>query len=274
MVKKRIKLTRREKVSHFRWEFLRRNKNYVSDFVQKIPNYSETVFATEGLRKKEYEYFLKKYGIYFPINPAYSFHELKKISENEMTSMDNIKNGKAINFLGAFLQLEAIRMQSELWINPMQKAGLFNSVIDSHLLGNENIFALKLAEKVFLLTHKTGKKDKGPVILKKFQGDVSKITINLDLSLPKNEIMKHLEHEISKWKEIYNKNYKARIRIENYDNYLRVYIYVDKYGFDKAAKRFYKSDIDRGEKHYAIKKIKRDYARCQKLINGGYRQIR
>lgn len=66
----------------------------------------------------------------------------------------------------------------------------------------------------------------------------------------------------------------SRARFGEYKRYLKVYDLVIKgKTLKEIAKRLYSGDIER-DMNYAIRKVRRDYDRCKRLIDGGYRQIR
>jgi len=118
-----------------------------------------------------------------------------------------------------------------------------------------------------------------PLILELDQGyDVATPLISgdfiLDIQHPKKEIMAKFEAYIDEYINNFNKvdkDKRQRNRLEEYQRYLDVYDLKNKgWGWDKLAERFYKSDTENGRISYARMKIKRDFNRCKKLIDGGF----
>lgn len=104
----------------------------------------------------------------------------------------------------------------------------------------------------------------------------------IDLEYPKETILRRISDYLDEYKKVRNKEDADmhRTRFGNYDNYLKVYDLREQgWSWDKLANKFYKGDVERanlGVKgiNYAKRKVKRDYERCKKLIEGGYGQIR
>jgi len=108
-------------------------------------------------------------------------------------------------------------------------------------------------------------------------------SFTIALSFPKRTIMwsfeKQLNYHLQQYKKFLKKQRekinKSRVRIENYNRYLEVFDLKNKgWGFDRLAKKFYASDVDRGGLSFAKMKVKRDYNRCNELIKYGHQQIR
>jgi len=100
--------------------------------------------------------------------------------------------------------------------------------------------------------------------------------INLDN--PKPLIMKSFENQLNRYIKEYQKTEHSkdtpatRARLKLYDVYLRIYDHREKgWSWSRLANRFFKHIEDR---NYAIRKVKREYQQCRKLIEEGYRHIR
>lgn len=96
----------------------------------------------------------------------------------------------------------------------------------------------------------------------------------VDIRYPKETLFKNFKTMVN-----FYKNFVTDIRIDKrkrfgeYDRYLAVYdLFEEGWSWDRLARKFYKADMERSS-NYARKKVKRDYERCLKLIDGGYRQI-
>jgi len=105
----------------------------------------------------------------------------------------------------------------------------------------------------------------------------SKIHLDVDLRFPKERIMERIEDVIDEALAISRKKGKVmdlRKRLVQYEAYLRTFDLKNK-GLNWAAlaKKFYKNDFDR-DVNYAKRKVKRDYERCCRLSEFGFRQIR
>ncbi|MDP1852913.1 MAG: hypothetical protein Q8L26_01710 [Candidatus Omnitrophota bacterium] len=113
---------------------------------------------------------------------------------------------------------------------------------------------------------------------KRIKKGFDKIHLEIDLKFPKKSIMKNVEEVIDNSLAILPKKYEnvdSRKRFAHYEGYLKIFDLKNKgWTWNKLAKKFYKNDVDRNELNYAKRKVKRDYERCVKLVEGGFRQIR
>jgi hypothetical protein len=107
-----------------------------------------------------------------------------------------------------------------------------------------------------------------------YRGDVSQICIEVDLTLPKKQVMVDVEKEISAWKTIYRKNVKSRTRNDMYATYLQIYDLKKKKKktHSQIAQIAYPQET--GNLDSTIQKVKRNYKEAKKLVEGGYVKIR
>ncbi len=97
------------------------------------------------------------------------------------------------------------------------------------------------------------------------------LTLLVDVTHRERLILSEFKKLISFWKKI--RRTENRNRCEAYKQYLRVYDAKERgWSWAKLAQFFYPNDA--GTTDYAKQKVMRDYKRCVKLINGGYRQIK
>lgn len=113
---------------------------------------------------------------------------------------------------------------------------------------------------------------------KRIKKGFDKIHLEIDMRFPKERIMKSVEETINNCLAILPKKYKdvnSRKRFSQYEGYLKIFDLRNKgCSWNQLAEKFYKNDIDRNELNYAKRKAKRDYERCAKLVESGFRQIR
>ncbi len=276
-ISKPAKLTRQQKVGFCRWEPLRRNENYIADFKNKIPDWKKVVCYGMHRNKNINKYFQRQYGLYFPINPKLSFFDITKIMKaNYLGKKIRREHTDIIN---AYMGLLSVRWGKTLFSEPKEQNPSIEAVMRCHPLGDDEVFLFNTKKYRFLVKVDLSKPIGSPKrqIIKngrQYNGDLSKVVLLVDLTLPKPEIMRSIEKEIGVWKYFYSQQVnRNKIRLENYIDYLSVYDFVNKYGVEKAAENFYEND-SKQNKHYAIRKVRRDCNRFQELINGGYRQIR
>ncbi|MFH1310464.1 MAG: hypothetical protein ABIH85_07300 [Candidatus Omnitrophota bacterium] len=254
-----------------RWEFLRRNEKYAKDFKDKVLSDGNGIYLNFFHQKNSNtcNYFKKEYGIHFVINPKYSYEQLQRIL-TKMVKLGEIRD--LLAFTAALFSLGVIDLEAHIPDFLCPGVTRTGAIIDSYLLENDSISIGKLNNKVvFLDTDTEGGLDKYP-FLDKYDGDVSKICIEVDLSLPKPEVMEDLEKEVAMWKELYRRNNKKRSRYDMYETYLQIYDLKKKNTYSQIAEIAYPQE--RESLDSTIQKVKRNYKAAKKLIEGGYMQIR
>jgi len=223
----------------YKWEFLRRNKEYRSDYfvITKEYHIYDLLKALRNRRRSDVDNWskantlLSKWGIRNPLNPHFSYIDFWKMSS------------------------EKIR-----WFQWSLKGDHFDALLSWSNLAN--------LSDIEILTK------------------VSDVEFRVDLFAPKEYILYEFEKAIDKLKmriktalmNLYSEKGKAyslsfRKKLANYKRYLEVYdLRCKKWSWDKLANKFYKNDG--GGINYARLKVKRDFKRCQRFIESGYKQLR
>ena len=194
------KLTRREQIAYYRWEFLRKNKQYKLDFRNKIPNSKKVLcFGLEG-DKRLHSYFAQKYKLYFPIDPKLSFFDIEEIiiklgkKENRKFKTREPFSMEYISIITAFLRLHDVRIGENIFTMPNQLSAISSPVINSHPIDNEFLHAYKIGKHILMF-------EKGEYI-KLCPGDLSRISLEVDITMPKKEISKAIDKESHRKREL------------------------------------------------------------------------
>ena len=273
------KLKKQEKVAYYRWEFLRRNEEYIKDFNKYFPNFEKIAPEWKKPGLKEAEEFYEKYSINFPINPKYSFWEIRDYIE-KINPKDYVKEaGLKI----AFKELEYIKMGESKKGRP---CAAFSPVIYSYLMDSNNC-VLSEDEKGRVALCNFWQEKNGKFKSKLIEGedledfDVSRITVHIDISQPTHEIIKAIKNILSKWKKIYLKKHPTRVRMKEYDKYLEIYD-LRKKSRREIAKEVYKNEYNRlvncnrNSCNFmpVFQKISENLKAAEKIVEGGYKNIR
>ena len=245
-------------IARYKWEFLRRNKNYIEDFNKKctpIKKFKDILGSP--LTEEHRNYLFSKYGFITPFNPKLSFYDFLKIRD---------RKGKVPSYLLGLL--------TSLIIYDWTVPGFATSgmPVKCHYITNTNItLETKSNGKPYFCDLPGNKVNFNPQ-----KTDFHDITIRVNLNAPKELIHTRIREIVNLWKGLYDKYYRPRRRNRTeYDRYLTVYDLREQgWQWGKLADKFYKGDTERGDIDYAKKKVRRDYERCKKMIDGGYRQIR
>lgn len=247
MGKKTNKQYDNERIETFgiKWEFLRRNKAYIKDYEK---------YAGENNYDKWFDFFQKKYGILSPLNPKVSFFESVKESKKI-----RIKNkGKRSSFAKRFAKVKYALIAEYLhyWAK-----GAFCLDNDNHYVSHDI----------------DGNVDTEPLSDNEIK-EKDAIKILIDLDAPLRRILSETQKIVKQWQERRSKvvkNSANRLRLSEYKRYIEVYDLKNQgWAWDELAEKFYEMDVERGDINYAKRKVKRDYGRCKKIIDGDYRQIR
>lgn len=211
---KKIELSRRQKIAYYRWEFLRRNEEYIKDFKARIlrNNPRTVVFAEDD---KIISFFSRKYYIYLPLNPNYSFNDLSKVS-----STKEFKNKFSLSVALLNLTKQNIRKNEVIYL-PESEA-----IIDSYPTENPNIGVSRVygKQRITFVDKTATTLDENP-FLDDYDGDISRICIEVDLTMPRRMIDSDIKKEISLWLWLYQKEHKKkRLKISSiYDDMLKSY---------------------------------------------------
>lgn len=269
-----------DNILKYKWEFIRRNEQYKKDYF----NYKNRITFQKGeYRKNSRSYFLKayfdsyiafKYGINRPTNPNLTFKEVKKGKEFCPMLFSRLSEGKS-----SCATKLITRGPSEWWLEsydktvPMKKIKIRGIIINKLL----NLKAFKKWYRGLPKLHNDFKRKlKNKEFTKRDIPSVIKVELNLDRR--KKEIINNVSKIIDEWNGLRKKAgllCEKRFNYDKYKGYLKVYD-LRKLGWswEKITRVIYKGDIERGDLNYAKKKAKRDYERCKKLTDSGYRQIR
>ena len=268
--------------AHRRWEFVRRNKGYIEDYNKKLSDVSDIV-NFEALNDKVCQNFLKKYNVY-PINPNYGYKEIcekyqqlrelkfRKTKSKSEKQKNKIKDVfRRIDYLHKVLyKLLEINLSNE-------DVDIYSShtlVIHSYIADNSNIEAFRFGNKVGLADSTVADFDTNP-ILEKYDGDLSRVCFEVDLSYPTDDLVEDFKKEVALWKTVARK-YQPRkqkrqvLYNENVENMLKIYDYRESgMIFRSIAKKILDDD-----QNYAIQKVRNLYDKANRYIEGGYKQIR
>lgn len=265
----------------YKWEFLRRNENYRKDYlaIKKIQNSSNnksSKYRKESLRESNFgSYFTFKYGINNAASPQFTYEEVSKRKEFCPMLFCNLVDGQfssaatlltdspyykwVFNSHDRICPVRKIRVKG-ITIN---KSSGFKAVVkwNNSLPGLLNKFEKMIKE------HKFTRKD-----------IPAQIKVRLDLDMRKEDVMGGVSKIIDEWNALRKKAgllKQKRFDFDRYDGYLKVYdLRKSGWSWEKIARTMYQSDVERGDINYAKLKVKRDYERCKRLVDDGYRQIR
>jgi len=211
-------IAKREAIStKYRWEFERRNKNYIKD-------YSSVKYAKS---RSKVSRFKTKWAIGQPIDPALKFEDLQRLDRKKQ--------------------------------------------------GDQYIRAIK--EPFEAVTEKYNLKD---LTFGNMFNIMEAVPVTISIHQPKQKILDEIESLIDKWHKKLNKEFKKyrlslyrfRVQFDQYDNYLKIYDLIESgYSHEDVARKVYMGYIESSGIYYAKRKVKRDYERCEKLIESDFRQI-
>ena len=216
-------------IVQYKWEFLRRNKNYIEDYSKR--------HELSGNYLRRCEFWLKKYGITHPFNPAHSYDKLiksqkglDKVYKVFESSIDSVPTIVVSNIFAEPLNFMSVDAQDDL---------LFN--YDKEKLKN-----------------------------------IKTLQLEVNLLKKKEAIFKDFKSIILLWKEHILNMPQTKTQWMMYDTYLKIYDLRHPCKgrgktFLKITEEVYPNDDKR---FYVIeRKVYRNYKECKRLINGGYRYI-
>jgi len=243
----------------FKWEFLRRNKEYIKDYKEKI---SKKIAVANEVPTKVLLYFRKKYDIFFPINPKYSMQHLwKRYNDDNLVqaAIDGLMLSKVAN--------------DDIF--SMQNKSTLDSVISHYVYGtHKTIIVNKNKEKVIMDLSNP----KRLLLSHPSKVNFDSIEIHVNLRASRNAIREGVIAVAMLWKEAYDEGHKInpkddRTHYGKYNEYLRVYDKKNKTGwtFETMAEKEYPDDLDHFDKH--VQRLKRNYQAAKALINGGYKHL-
>ncbi len=224
-------------IYHYKWEFIRRSKSYRND-------YDDYVKAKNRSNGKAVSW-NSKYGVFAA---DYRNSYPGRITPNGVE--------EAVVFFSQFKPSEVLRVDA--WSDQALNEGKID--LDNMPYSLEGIKFKKM--------HGEDIPD-----LKRMKT----LRLAIDIRCPKKHLIDKFKTMINFYKRLVKDipTNDKRKRFGQYDRYLEVYDLKEKgWSWDKLARKFYKGDVERGNLDYAKKKVKRDYDRCKKLIDGDYRHIK
>lgn len=237
-----------------RWEYVRLSKEYRADYDNYRKNLDElkkqrgSYFIPDGFERKYSQFFAEKYGIEHPLD--YNLSYLESFEPSPKILKEYLKKYGITKTLGKGRK-SVITKSLSYW------AG------GARCLDDESAFVLH--------------NNKVNPIINEGLRQKNSIKILVDLDVPLATIKKEIERIITKWQKLRGRVVRQepyKRRCDDYERYLIVYLLLDKgCHINKVAKIFYEGDAKR-DMNYARRKVRRDYDRAQKLIEGGCRQIR
>lgn len=205
-------------IAKFRWEFLRRNKNYREDYQKK-----------NTFRKA---YWLKEYGVYPPYDPKDDFPK----EPNSSTP-------------GIFMFYDLLPAPS-----------IVLKDINSKPIHHKEVMREQDVVLPYLNELSVAKLNQ-----------VSTLNLLVDITQRERLILSEFNKLICHWKKM--RKTKNKSRFENYRQYLRIFDLKERgWSWTRLANKSHPNEA--GGLDYAKQKVMRDYKRCKKLIEGGYRQIK
>ena len=265
----------------YRWEFLRRNKDYIKDFIKSqktLENISRKI-RTPAQRKKNSRsvkrsleklsnYFILTYGINSPESPDFSalqllmgFNKDKENTSSELTYKDIEK------FFRKY-KAAKIKVENMGWL-PHGVSCL--TPVDRERVNSKG-------QSIFVpLTDEEVKRQ-----------NFIRVEINLDVR--KERLIPALEEIINKWQEerrrVINKK-ESRIRLRNYEEYLKVWdLHQQEKTIQEIARSVYPnqykiptSNSGKTESHYdlnenLLSKVRKQLEAAKEIIEGQFRKIK
>lgn len=265
---------------YYKWELLRLNQNYQRDY----DNYTK---AKSKIRKKLKTAITKKYGL-FPVNYRIGYDALLKTyqNKNRKRKIDNPKLKELqrlfLRSKNLFLSDSRIKVYEDSYsaktLKPENLSQMQYRAMPNHdKNGLKGIKTLRIAlnlyyskekllseialliddYKLFMKIGHSVRLSNGEAFKAVYDSHVNK----LDLSKTSND------------KDFFETCNKPRI--PEIKRYLEVYKLKteNNWSWEKLAQKFYKCGVEQEDLNYVKKKIKRDYERCKKLINEGFKHI-
>lgn len=147
-------------------------------------------------------------------------------------------------------------------------------VINSYLTDSPNVqvYGYEYGPKFLTLVDSNVTDFDTSPLIDKFDGDLTRVCFEVDLSYPKDDIISDLKQEISKWKSVARKY--AQHKKEGRQNLYPADVYKILRVFDLKEKGLTYREIAGTESSDAIQKTMNMYKKAKRYIDGGYKQIR
>jgi len=237
-----------------------------------LPNTND-VIDLNSLTINIQKHFLKHFYI-LPLNPTFSLgniiKELRKTEKrvSRLKACDHLLTNKMTYLRSAVMHLSTIRLSPKVNYE-------FSSVVKSYTTENKKIMALRVRDKFIGLSDSMGGFLRKDTIFKTYEGDLSKITMELDLSYPTNDVVEDIKKEISLWKQAkkaYSRGKQKHQHLSDKDvkRMLRIYeLRGQNIKYKRIAKKIFGTEsID------SIQKTRNMFNKAKSYIDGGYKQIR
>jgi hypothetical protein len=203
---------------------------------------------------------------------------IQKIQSLDNKAREQIKRFRILEARDKYAYLnEAIHHLSALYLSneyiPLAKGPTV--VLNSYLKENHDISAFRFGSTIGLADDSV-KEDVNPII-EIYEGDLTKVIMEVDLSYPTKEIVEDIKSEISLWKQIKRKFSDEKQIRQHFDD-------------KEVQKMFRVFDMKSKDKNYsyieiakvvfgnhgadAIQKVRNMLNKVKKNANGGYKQIR
>jgi len=239
----------------YRWEFLRRNKNYQKDY-DRWEQYERPTWETP---KSPYPEIFKKY-LFPPLDYKLSYKELLKERDKQIKK-HSTGNGLTTK--------EEERCWAYEWCS-------------SDISGDSMV--VQMCYDDLKAPFGIGDDLEERLDVQKYSDDET-IKISINLEYPKEIILNEVEYWIDFYNYIrkeYDKIPQKRKRLKEYQKYLDVYdLKTKKKNYDQIVQTVFKKDYEKatgmGEEldlDSVITKAKRYYREAKRLVNGGYKEIR
>jgi hypothetical protein len=230
----------------YRWEFLRRNQEYISDYNDCISELksikgeqkdfaqdllkrllNNEIMSISGLIQKDLTYFMSHYDIWGVLNPAFDPQQIDQETVNN-------------RLISCFAHKLAVAM-----------------LTDEYFLGRSDADIAKTRHLV--------------------------LAVDADANI--ENIIEEVRSFVTVWKNKRSrviKKKRRRVRVEEYARYLKVYeLRKERKSYREIAKKVfpkeYKSFTQYSDKHEdvapVIEKVKNNLFACQELVDGGYKII-
>ena len=269
-----------------KWEFMRRNSQYIADYYKYFRR--DGVLKPAADKKEVVKYFVKAYQLFNPLRSDLSFLDsLKDLYLPEKVS-------RRRKHWGNILRMEkADQTKSKAY--KIEKARFDESIKDMLEFGDiyhqikfwaSGVYRLDSVNKDF---SKVLGGDDIEAIVKSREGSGDRkffLKLLIDGNAPLNNIIEAVKDEI--WKEqLYSLRatpVKIRNRVDKLKTYLNVYTLKEetKWTFDRIAKKLCPKEYDEawGEKdpkvdiESLVKRVNEHYLQAKWHIDGGFREIR
>lgn len=237
-----------------KWEGMRRDKKYISDFNKYSKEYEkeEKKYKGKSLLHIEFsqfyerwaKYFAKEYDIAEPIDPTVPLLNFDKFVKKNPKY--HIRTYGVIDKYAEYWILSALRYLNETYCYDYDKCSVRG--LDPYSRQGTMYLDDKITNK-------------------------NTIKILVPLNAPLKKTLLEVGEIIKRWQNAKMQVCKTtpkRLWLEEHKKYLEIYDLKTKLSWRKIANRYYGHEVDLAS---ATRKIMRYHAKGKKLVDGGYRQI-